>query len=34
MYSPAGVTTSADFPIPEQMKAWVLGGPDELFSAE
>jgi L-iditol 2-dehydrogenase len=30
MYSPAGVTTSADFPIPEQMKAWVLGGPDEL----
>jgi L-iditol 2-dehydrogenase len=31
MYSPAGVTTSADFPIPEQMKAWVLGGPDELF---
>ncbi len=31
MYRPAGVTTSADFPIPEQMKAWVLGGPDELF---
>ena len=31
MYSLAGVTTSADFPIPEQMKAWVLGGPDELF---
>ena len=31
MYSPAGVKTSADFPIPEQMKAWVLGGPDELF---
>ncbi len=30
MYSPAGVTTSADFPIPKQMKAWVLGGPDEL----
>lgn len=24
------VTTSPDFPIPEQMKAWVLGGPGEL----
>jgi L-iditol 2-dehydrogenase len=31
MYRPAGVTTSAEFPIPEQMKAWVLGGSDELF---
>jgi L-iditol 2-dehydrogenase len=31
MYRPADVTTSADFPIPEQMKAWVLGGADELF---
>jgi threonine dehydrogenase-like Zn-dependent dehydrogenase len=31
MYRPAGVTTSADFPIPQQMKAWVLGDPDELF---
>src|SRR3979409_1010015 len=31
MYDPAGVTTSGQFPIPEQMKAWVLGGPDELF---
>jgi L-iditol 2-dehydrogenase len=30
MYNPSGVTTSSDFPIPEQMKAWVLGGPDEL----
>src|SRR6201993_4595397 len=30
MYSPAGVTTSPEFPIPDQMKAWVLGGPDEL----
>src|SRR5207249_5455030 len=28
---PAGVGTSADYPIPLQMKAWVLGGPDELF---
>jgi len=31
MYKPIGVTTSADFPIPDRMKAWVLGGPDELF---
>jgi L-iditol 2-dehydrogenase len=30
MYSPAGVRTSPEFPIPDQMKAWVLGGPDEL----
>jgi L-iditol 2-dehydrogenase len=30
MYSPAGVKTSPEFPIPDQMKAWVLGGPDEL----
>jgi 2-desacetyl-2-hydroxyethyl bacteriochlorophyllide A dehydrogenase len=28
---PADVTTSTDFPIREKMKAWVLGGPDELF---
>jgi L-iditol 2-dehydrogenase len=31
MNSPAGVKTSPDFPIPDQMKAWVLGGPDEVF---
>jgi L-iditol 2-dehydrogenase len=31
MYNPAGVTTSAKFPIPDRMKAWVLGGPDELL---
>jgi L-iditol 2-dehydrogenase len=31
MYEPAGVTTSTEFPIPDQMKAWALGGPDELF---
>src|ERR1700746_1875778 len=31
MYSPAGVRTSPELPVPEQMKAWVLGGPDELF---
>src|ERR1700710_717402 len=30
MYQPSGVTTSANFPVPAQMKAWVLGGPDEL----
>ncbi|HXI08325.1 MAG TPA: zinc-binding dehydrogenase [Bradyrhizobium sp.] len=26
----AGVRTSPDYPIPARMKAWVLGGPDEL----
>jgi L-iditol 2-dehydrogenase len=31
MNKPAGIRTSADYPIPDQMKAWVLGGPDELF---
>jgi L-iditol 2-dehydrogenase len=31
MYNPAGVKTSPGFAIPAQMKAWVLGGPDELF---
>jgi L-iditol 2-dehydrogenase len=31
MYGPAGVNISAEFPIPDQMKAWTLGGPDELF---
>jgi len=30
MYAPAGVKTSADFPIPAIMKAWVLGDPDQL----
>lgn len=30
MNKPAGIRTSADYPIPDQMKAWVLGGPDEL----
>ena len=30
MYNPIGVTTSSEFAVPEQMKAWVLGGPDEL----
>ena len=27
MYAPAGVKTSAEFPIPDTMKAWVLGDP-------
>src|SRR5213593_2495020 len=31
MYQPAGVKTSPNLPVPDQMKAWVLGGPDELF---
>lgn len=30
MGQPAGVKTSADFPVPDSMKAWVLGGPGEL----
>ena len=31
MYDPSGVKTSPDFLIPAQMKAWVLGNPDELL---
>src|ERR1700746_2769522 len=31
MYRPAGVTISPDLPIPDQMKAWVLGDPEQLF---
>jgi threonine dehydrogenase-like Zn-dependent dehydrogenase len=31
MYGPSGVATSTEFPIPARMKAWILGGPDELF---
>ena len=31
MYNPAGVKTSPNFPVPAQMRAWVLGNPDELF---
>jgi L-iditol 2-dehydrogenase len=30
MYAPAGVKTSKDFPIPDTMKAWVLGDPGQL----
>src|SRR5947199_4163885 len=31
MYQPAGVKTLPNLPVPDQMKAWVLGEPDELF---
>jgi threonine dehydrogenase-like Zn-dependent dehydrogenase len=34
MYQPVGVKTSPDLPIPELMKAWVLGDPDQLFLRE
>src|SRR5450432_1826678 len=34
MYQPAGVKTSAEFPVPAQMKAWVLGSPDQLKLGE
>jgi L-iditol 2-dehydrogenase len=31
MYQPQGVRTSPELPIPGQMKAWVLGDPDQLL---
>ena len=31
MYAPAGVKTDKDYPIPDRMKAWVLGDPGELL---
>jgi threonine dehydrogenase-like Zn-dependent dehydrogenase len=31
MYRPSGVKTSPDLRVPDQMKAWVLGEPDQLF---
>jgi len=34
MYRLAGVKTSPDLPIPDQMKAWVLGDPDQLLLRE
>jgi threonine dehydrogenase-like Zn-dependent dehydrogenase len=34
MYQPAGVKTSPDLPIPDRMKAWVLGNPDQLALRE
>src|ERR1700744_3174622 len=30
MYNPPGVKTAPNFPVPAQMKAWVLGDPDQL----
>ena len=30
MYAPPGVKTSTDHPIPDSMKAWVLGDPGQL----
>ena len=34
MYAPAGVKTSTDYPIPDSMKAWVLGDPGQLTLQE
>ncbi len=34
MYAPADVRTSAEMPIPDMMKAWVLGAPNELLLIE
>ena len=34
MYAGPGVKTSPDFPVPEKMKAWVLGNPNELKLTE
>jgi threonine dehydrogenase-like Zn-dependent dehydrogenase len=34
MYAPAGVKTSKDYPIPDTMKAWVLGDPGQLSLKE
>src|SRR5438067_4984173 len=31
MYSPPNVTTSPDYPLPDRMRAWVLGDPDQLL---
>src|SRR5271155_4996941 len=33
MYKPDHVKTSPDFPIPDTMRAWVLGDPDQLTLA-
>jgi L-iditol 2-dehydrogenase len=30
MYNPPGIKIAPNFPVPEQMKAWVLGDPDQL----
>jgi len=34
MYAPAGVTTDPNWPVPDRMKAWVLGDPGQLSLTE
>ena len=34
MYSPPNVKTDASFPVPDMMKAWVLGDPGQLLLTE
>src|SRR2546430_13343884 len=34
MYAPTAVKTSSDYPIPDSMRAWVLGNPGELALTE
>jgi D-arabinose 1-dehydrogenase-like Zn-dependent alcohol dehydrogenase len=34
MHQPPGVKTSPALPIPDRMKAWVLGNPDQLLLLE
>src|SRR4051794_37135779 len=34
MYAPAGVKTSKDMPVPDAMRAWVLGDPGDLKLTE
>jgi len=34
MYAPAGVKTDPNWPIPDRMKAWVLGDPGQLSMTE
>lgn len=34
MAMPSNVTVNADYPVPDSMKAWVLGGPGELTLSE
>ncbi|HEU0059599.1 MAG TPA: alcohol dehydrogenase catalytic domain-containing protein, partial [Hyphomicrobiaceae bacterium] len=34
MYAPAGVKTDPNWPIPDKMKAWVLGDPGQLSLTE
>lgn len=34
MAMPANVTVGSDYPVPEKMKAWVLGNPGEITLEE